>query len=55
MPVHIETLTNEQADAVRSALNGRNVFLTGNAGSGKSYTLSCLIAELRKKMGRLFL
>ena len=37
----------EQEKAIQLALEGHNVFLTGNAGTGKTYTLNIIIEKLR--------
>ena len=39
------TFTPGQAEAMDALLSGRNVFLSGNAGTGKSYVLNafCLL------------
>ncbi|MDO4596835.1 MAG: AAA family ATPase, partial [Coriobacteriaceae bacterium] len=41
--------TEGQAEAMRAMLSGRNVFLSGNAGTGKSYVLNAFIEELEKR------
>ena len=45
-------LTAEQLAAVAAVKNLRNVFLTGAAGTGKSYLFKYLVAELHKKHGK---
>lgn len=44
-------LTDEQKAAVQVVLSGRSVFLTGGAGTGKSYTLTAIIWKLREVYG----
>ena len=39
------TFTTGQAEAMDALLSGRNVFLSGNAGTGKSYVLNAFIEE----------
>ena len=41
-----ERFTKGQAEAMEALLSGRNVFLSGNAGTGKSYVLNAFIEEL---------
>jgi len=41
-------LNSEQEAAVRYALKGKNMFLSGSAGSGKSFTLRTVIKRLRE-------
>lgn len=41
------TFTPGQAEAMDALLSGRNVFLSGNAGTGKSYVLNAFIRSLR--------
>ena len=38
-----------QEKAIQLALEGHNIFLTGKAGTGKSYTLNKIIEKLQKK------
>jgi ATP-dependent DNA helicase PIF1 len=38
----------EQEKAIQLALEGHNIFLTGNAGTGKTYTLNIIIEKLRR-------
>ncbi len=49
--VTLESLTNEQKYAAQEVLKGRNIFLTGSAGTGKSHVLKYIIQELQKKHG----
>jgi hypothetical protein len=44
-------LTPEQHAAIEHVRNGRSIFLTGSAGTGKSYVLKHVIAELKKRHG----
>ena len=48
-PPKKEDLTNDQVHATEVAIGGRSVFLTGGAGTGKSFLLRYIISELRKK------
>ena len=43
---HLDTLTEEQRSVVDYLLTGRNVFLTGGGGVGKSYLLSVIYTDL---------
>lgn len=43
------TFTAGQAEAMDALLSGRNVFLSGNAGTGKSYVLNAFIEELEER------
>ena len=45
-----DRLTPEQAEALSALRDGRNVFLSGNAGTGKSYVLNAFISDLRRAM-----
>ena len=49
--VGIADLNEEQRAAAARALDGRNVFITGSAGTGKSYLLKYIIQELQIKHG----
>lgn len=45
-------LSAEQQQAANKVINGtKNVFITGSAGTGKSYVLKYIIQELRRKFG----
>ena len=48
-PPRKEDLTSDQVHATEVAIGGRSVFLTGGAGTGKSFLLRYIISELRKK------
>ena len=41
--------TQGQAEAMRALRDGRNVFLSGNAGTGKSFVLNAFIEELEER------
>src|SRR3954453_16433619 len=43
------TLNSEQLDVLYAALNRRSLFLTGGAGTGKSFLLERIIARLRER------
>lgn len=45
----LSDLSQEQQRVVAAALEGRNVFFTGSAGTGKSFTLNRVIACLRER------
>lgn len=45
----LEGLTEDQRDAYIALKEGRNVFLSGNAGTGKSYVLNRFIDDLLEK------
>jgi hypothetical protein len=49
--VDIEELNSEQQQASTHILQGNNVFVTGSAGTGKSYLLRYVIQELLRKYG----
>ena len=42
-----DRFTPEQAEALSALRDGRNVFLSGNAGTGKSYVLNAFISDLK--------
>lgn len=44
-----DRLTPEQAEALSALRDGRNVFLSGNAGTGKSYVLNAFISDLKAR------
>ena len=44
-------LTQEQQEIIDAALRGRNLFITGSAGVGKSFTLNHLVEKLKGKHG----
>ena len=44
-------LTSDQERALQAVQSGRNIFLTGSAGTGKSYVLRHLIAALKRRHG----
>ena len=44
-----DTLNPEQKAALELAMSGKNVFLTGRPGTGKSHTARVMIAELEKR------
>ena len=48
-----EMLNKEQQKAVEAVLEGHNVFITGEPGTGKSFTMKHIIAKL-KDLGRRF-
>lgn len=45
----LEGLTEDQRDAYIALKEGRNVFLSGNAGTGKSYVLNRFIDDLCRR------
>jgi ATP-dependent DNA helicase PIF1 len=45
----MELLNNKQRYAVESILEGKNILLTGPAGTGKSYTIKYIVDMLEKK------
>jgi hypothetical protein len=48
------TLTDDQRRVYDAVMEGKNVFFTGSAGSGKSFTMRYLIAEMRKRQPGVF-
>jgi len=46
-----DTLSDEQQKALQAVLGGRNVFITGSAGTGKSFLIRLLVKKLRSVMG----
>lgn len=44
-----ERLTAQQEAVMQSGLQGRNVFFTGSAGTGKTWLLRRLVKKLREK------
>jgi ATP-dependent DNA helicase PIF1 len=49
--INLEDLNGEQIDASDAILEGQNTFITGSAGTGKSFLLRYLVQELREKHG----
>lgn len=51
MPEQVDDsrFTEGQAEAMRALRDGRNVFLSGNAGTGKSFVLNAFIEELEER------
>ena len=49
--INQEDLNDEQIDASETILEGQNTFITGSAGTGKSFLLRYLVQELREKHG----
>lgn len=45
---HVDSFTEDQRRAYRSLVDGHNVFLTGEAGTGKSYVLEEFIKHCRR-------
>ncbi len=46
MPTTVLNLTTDQKKALHAANSGRNVFITGGAGTGKLYLLRAIVYEL---------
>ena len=46
-----EQLNDAQQHVMRLVWEGRNVFFTGSAGTGKSFLLARIVAELRARYG----
>lgn len=51
----LEGLTEDQRDAYIALKEGRNVFLSGNAGTGKSYVLNRFIDDLEARIAQLLI
>lgn len=49
--VRLEQLSSEQGAAARRALAGENLFITGAAGTGKSFLLRYIIEQLQARLG----
>jgi transcriptional regulator with PAS, ATPase and Fis domain len=47
--ISVSSLSLEQRKAAERTLSGQNVFITGSAGTGKSYLLKFIVQESRKK------
>ena len=47
-----EDLNEEQLTAAERAMNGKSVFITGSAGTGKSYLLRYIIQQLQHEFGK---
>jgi DNA replication protein DnaC len=47
-----EVLTQEQKIVKEKVMNGANIFLTGGAGTGKSFLVQNLIVALKRARGR---
>lgn len=50
-PIRFDDLNSEQQFAAESALCGKNVFITGSAGTGKSFLTRYVVQELIKQHG----
>lgn len=50
---HIDAFTDDQLRAYQALVDGRNVFLTGEAGTGKSYVLEEFIMHCRREHKQL--
>jgi hypothetical protein len=50
--VHAMCLSSEQRNVLKACLEGRNVFFSGGAGTGKSLLLTHIVAALQDKVGR---
>lgn len=50
LPSDVATLNNQQMQALATMLSGKNVFLTGEAGTGKSYVVNVFI-EICESLG----
>ena len=48
-PIALESLTGEQQKAAKFILGGNSCFVTGAAGTGKSFLLTYVIQELSRK------
>ena len=56
--LQIHRLTDDQAFTLKAALSGHNVFITGQAGTGKSFLVKEIFQQLEqsgKKCGRYLL
>lgn len=47
----LSELSMEQRQAAEIALSGQNLFITGSAGTGKSYLMKFIVQELKSKYG----
>ena len=47
-----DSLSEEQRKLIELTLQGKNIFFTGNAGTGRSRVLEAIIQEISKKYGR---
>ena len=45
----MDSLNTKQQQAVEAVLNGKNIFLTGPGGTGKSFTIKYIIELLKDK------
>jgi Cdc6-like AAA superfamily ATPase len=51
--ISLSSLSLEQQHAAQIVLSGQNVFITGSAGTGKSYLLKYIVQEMRTKFGEM--